>query len=135
MIQGWHDENYINLFDASESQQLGRLYALSDSFADYQLTGLVGWDDFILCDGRGRLFRVPTVPAVVENMKPLGFEIDFSKVVSDTRFTNLVKWYVKPIVFGGDPELGENVVWITLDQHAELVRWWNTKYFEMKRAR
>ena len=132
MIQGWHDEDYLNLFDPTESQQMKRLYALDSSFGDFQIVGLIGWDDFILCDGHGNLFRVPTVPAVVEDMKLLGFEIDPSKVVPDARFTDRVKWYVQPVVFGGDPEQEDNMTWITLDQHAELVRWWNAKYIEMK---
>lgn len=132
MIQGWHDDEYLNLFDEAESQQMARLYALSYSFADFQIVGLIGWDDFILCDGQGLLFRVPTIPAVVEEMKPLALVIDPSRVVPDVRFTNRVMWYVQPIVFGGNPEKGDNMTWITLEQHAELVRWWNAKYIEMK---
>lgn len=132
MIEGWHDEDYLNLFDEAESGRMGRLYALGDSFADYQIPGLIGWDEFILCDSRGELFRVSTVLAVVGDMKPLTIEIDPLRVVPDARFTDRVKWYVRPIVFGGNPERGDNIAWITLDQHVELVRWWNSKYAEMK---
>jgi hypothetical protein len=34
-------------------------------------------------------------------------------------------------VFGGDPTLGDNVTWVTLTQHTELVQWWNQKYREL----
>jgi hypothetical protein len=49
---------------------------------------------------------------------------------TDSRFTGRIKWYIKPVVFGGDPNPGENVTWVTHEQHAELVAWWNRKYRE-----
>jgi hypothetical protein len=39
-----------------------------------------------------------------------------------------VKWYVKPIMFGGDPTAKENIAWVPFEQHAELVRWWSKLY-------
>ena len=36
-----------------------------------------------------------------------------------------IKWYVKALVFGGDPQSALNVIWVTHDQHAELVKYWN----------
>jgi len=46
----------------------------------------------------------------------------------DARFSKKVKWYVKPIMFGGDASAKENMIWVTYEQHAELVRWWAKMY-------
>jgi hypothetical protein len=34
---------------------------------------------------------------------------------------------VKPIVFGGDAGAGENLVWVSHEEHAQLVKFWNDK--------
>jgi len=43
-----------------------------------------------------------------------------------------IKWYIKPVLFGGEPELSDNIKWVELDQHAQLVRFWNQKYREIR---
>lgn len=35
---------------------------------------------------------------------------------------------MKPIRFGGDPAAKENMVWLSLAEHAEAVKWWNKFY-------
>jgi hypothetical protein len=39
---------------------------------------------------------------------------------------------VKPLIFGGDPSSHENQTWITHEQHAQLVRYWNDMYRSLK---
>jgi hypothetical protein len=34
--------------------------------------------------------------------------------------------------FGGDAAIGENVTWVSLKEHAQLVRWWNDLYHSVK---
>jgi hypothetical protein len=46
--------------------------------------------------------------------------------------TTKIKWYVKPVVFGGDPQLGTNVVWVSRDEHVKLVKYWNGLYRSIK---
>jgi hypothetical protein len=43
-----------------------------------------------------------------------------------------IKWYVKPIVFGMDAAIGENVKRAGLEEHAQFVRWWNDRYRSVK---
>ena len=43
----------------------------------------------------------------------------------DSRFAGKIKWYVKPIAFGGDPDIETNLTWVDHEQHSQLVRWWN----------
>ena len=38
---------------------------------------------------------------------------------------------ISSLCFGGDPNVGPNLNWITLEQHTELVKWWNRKYREL----
>ncbi|MFT4666216.1 MAG: hypothetical protein ACI8YQ_002636 [Polaribacter sp.] len=40
-----------------------------------------------------------------------------------------IKWYEKPIVFGGDPN---DFMWVDIDQHQKLVAFWNKIYYEQK---
>jgi len=54
------------------------------------------------------------------------------KLISDPRFEGKIKWYVKPIVFGGDPNVGDNLKWLNQEQYAQLVKWWNDKYRSLK---
>jgi hypothetical protein len=49
----------------------------------------------------------------------------------DGRFAGKIKWYLKPIAFGGNASVGENLVWVSHDEHAQLVKWWNDKYRSM----
>jgi hypothetical protein len=55
---------------------------------------------------------------------------DDIQIASDSRFAGRIKWYIHPLVFGGDPNSGDNLWWATHDQHGELVVWWNVKYRE-----
>jgi hypothetical protein len=51
-----------------------------------------------------------------------------SRMVPDERFLGKIKWYVQPIVFGGDPNIGMNVIWVNHEEHAQAVTWWNDLY-------
>ena len=52
--------------------------------------------------------------------------------VPDERVRGKIKWYIKPLLFGGEPGMSDNVKWVELDQHAQLVRFWNQKYREIR---
>ncbi len=53
---------------------------------------------------------------------------DAASLVPDEQFQGLIKWTIKPIVFGGSPTEDENMTWVDLPKHQELVRWWNETY-------
>ena len=50
----------------------------------------------------------------------------------DDRFEGKIKWYVKPVIFDGDPNIGDNLIWVGHEEHAKLVRWWNKFYRDVK---
>src|SRR5919197_1707740 len=126
MIEGWCGGDYLVLFEDGASA-LEQAYGLADSLPGYHLVGLRGWDDFIVEDATGARFTVPTVPLLPRYLKPFSAAGDQGTLSPDDRVRGRIKWYTKPIIFGGDPKLSDNVIWVTLDEHTQLVKWWNAK--------
>lgn len=132
MIEGWHGDDYLQLFDDAEASAFSTRYDLDRFLPGYRLVGLRGWDDFIVKDANGRLATVPTVPLSVKHLTPLDIAVDASRMEPDDRFRGKVKWYLTPLLFGGSPTDKQNLVWVTLERHAELVRFWNDHYRRLK---
>lgn len=99
-------------------------YELEKYLPGFTIVAILGWDDFLVRNHAGELFQVPTVPLVQKYMERARLP-DASSLEPDERFTGKIKWYVKPIVFGGDPSSDDNIFWVDLPQHQELVCWWN----------
>ena len=97
----------------------------------YRVIGLRGWDDFIVEDTLGLTFTAPTVPGDLKYLAPYLLPSGGCSLQPDERLTGKIKWYVTPIVFGGDPRLKENIVWVTRDEHIKAVRWWNAVYHDV----
>ena len=134
MIEGWRDEEYVVLFDEEEVAAASRRYQIEQWLPGHQVVGLRGWDDFIVRDGKGGVFTVPTVPVDPQYLAPFGGAAAGVPLRADGRYTGKIKWYVKPLVFGGDPQLAENVMWVDHEQHGQLVRWWNDQYWALRRG-
>ena len=93
----------------------------------YRIFGLRGWDDFVVQDAANRSYSIPTVPLDLQCLSP--FSIPPNVMLrKDERFEGKIKWYINPIVFGGDPKAEDNITWVSHEQHAQLVRWWNNLY-------
>lgn len=60
--------------------------------------------------------------------RPLSVSNAAATLEPDSRFKGKIKWYTTPIAFGGDAKLGENMTWVSHEEHAQLVRWWNNQY-------
>jgi hypothetical protein len=127
MNEGWCNGDYLVLFSEEESHAKTQQYNLPASLPGYRVVGLKGWDDFIVVAPTGTFFSVPTVPANERYLQAFNFP---SPLVldADERFLGKVKWYTKPIIFGGDPNAGDNLTWVDHEQHAQLVNWWNEQY-------
>lgn len=130
MKEGWLDDDYIILFE-EKSSSLHEAYGIPDFLPGYQLVGLRGWDDFIVENNRGVLFTVPTVPISLGHLRLLEMELIQAELVADEEKLGQIKWYIKPVCFGGDPNVGPNLQWVSLEQHTQLVKWWNQKYHEI----
>jgi hypothetical protein len=131
MREGWHGEEYLVLFDEAEVLEASVRYDIASSLPGHEVLGLRGWDDLIVRDPVGLVFTVPTVPLSLNHLEPFQLPDRSTELVHDPRFTGRIKWYVQPVAFGGEPELGENLTWVGREQHAQLVRWWNDKYREL----
>ena len=125
MTEGWYDDEHLILFEGAEVDSASKRYAISRFLPGYQVIGLRGFDYFILRDSVGRIYSVASVPIIATHVSPYSLPPAGSSLTPDDRFTGKIKWFVTPTVFGGDPRLGENVIWVTHEQHAQLVRWWN----------
>jgi hypothetical protein len=128
MIEGWHGDEYLILFDEAECDDLTRRYDLHAYIPDHGIVGLRGWDDFILQNSQGDLLTTPTVPLSHQYLAPLAFVIQRQQIQVDERLRGKIKWYINPLVFGGDPASSDNLAWVTLEQHVELVKWFNRLY-------
>ena len=129
MIHGSHNDAYFVLFEEqSEALSMTARYGIDQYLPGFTICGLRGWDDFILRDRQGHFFTVPTVPLLAQHVAPYDFQIDLADIKPDARIGDRIKWYIKPLVFGGDPQAADNMAWISLDQHVDAVRWWNKIY-------
>jgi hypothetical protein len=128
MREGWHNEDYLVLLSDQESSDGSRGYEIQRYLPGYQIVGLRGWDDFIVRDASGGIFTVPTVPMDPQYLAAWTPPPDSALLEADSRFTGKIKWYTKPIVFGGDPGDPSNTLWISHELHVELVTWWNVLY-------
>jgi hypothetical protein len=135
MIQGWHAEEYLFVFEASEIDALTERYGIAAYLPGYKILGLKSWDDFIVRDEEMRTFTLPTIPMDAQYLQPFELDVDSSAVLPDPRFVDKIKWYIKPIIFGGDPSANENMAWLSLDQHVEAVKYWNRLYRDVKQRK
>ncbi len=125
MREGWVRDDYLILFEDDEQEVASANYSFPELLPGYRILGLRGWDDFIVSDTAGHLLTVPTVPVSKTFLAPFQMpEVD-EIWRSDERFTGKIKWYQRPLVFGGDPSSDQNKIWISHEQHAQLVRYWN----------
>ena len=92
------------------------------------LSGLIGWDDFLIKNTSGEIFSVPTIPLLARYIEPLNFQQ--LTLEADENYKGKIKWYIKPLVFGGDPGADNNLAWLTHEDHVKAVKWWNKKYIE-----
>ena len=127
MNEGWHGDDYLILFAESEIGLATDRYGISKQLAGFQLLGLRGWDDFIVQDSAGHTFSIPTVPIDPQYLEPFHIPAGKAALQYDARFAGKIKWYLRPLVFGGDVNEKENCVWVSHEQHAQLVRFWNDK--------
>ncbi|HEY1676104.1 MAG TPA: hypothetical protein VGG04_00210 [Candidatus Sulfotelmatobacter sp.] len=132
MQEGWYDDEYLILFDRGEIAEVSDRYQISQMLHGYEIVGLRGWDDFIVRDTPGHTYSVPAVVPQLRYLSPFTLPNDRTVLTADHRFAGKIKWYIKPILFGGSVDLGENATWVTHEQHAELVRWWCERYRRLK---
>jgi hypothetical protein len=135
MREGWHNDDYLVLFDETEVSAASNRYAISESLPGYEVLGFRGWDDFVVRDAVGHTYTIPIVAPEVQRLTPFVPPDEHTVLNAEDRFVGKIKWYVKPILFGGNPDAGENLTWVSHEQHAQLVKWWNEKYRQLKTQR
>ena len=135
MIEGWLGEEYLVLFQESDVPAACLRYQIHEYLPGYQVIGLRGWDDLIVRDAAGGAFCVPVVPLDSSQLMPFQIPAATEKLRADERVAGKIKLYIKPIVFGGDAALGDNLSWVDHQQHGQLAVWWNKAYRDLTRNR
>jgi hypothetical protein len=133
MVEGWYNEDYIILFDQAEVAGLTRSYGLPEFLPSCRVLGIQSWDDFIVADADDVTFTVPTIPLVAKYLKPYSLPKPLALQHAE-RLPGKIKWYIKPLAFGDDPQLGDNITWVSVSEHAKLVKWWNDRYRQVTTA-
>lgn len=129
MTEGWFNDAYYLLFDQGEAADVGKAYRLDVYLPGVTVIGLKFWDDVLIRDVDGLVYSVPSVPLDRGHFRPERSAVPAARLLEpDARLSGKVRWFVKPVAFGGDPKDDGNTTWITLAQHAQVVRWWNDQY-------
>jgi hypothetical protein len=63
-----------------------------------------------------------------EYLSPFQFPSEQVTLEPDPRFCGEDQMVRAAAVFGGDAEAAENTIWVSHDQHVQLVQWWNSQY-------
>jgi hypothetical protein len=134
MVQGWNNSNYLFLVEnKDESFEFTIKYKFNEFLPEFQFVGILNWDEFLVADSNSKHYVIPTIPLDVKYLTPIpDFDQEFN-LIPDQKLFNLIRWHVMPVVFGGDPTSEENIKWIDLDQHVDVVIWWNEQYRYHKR--
>jgi len=128
--EGWCDRGYLQLFQEDSILALTEAYGLRSFLSDMVVIGLIGWDDLLVRDGEGSIWTVPTLPMHRKHLEAALINVD-AELTPDAELKGKIKWYVAPLIFGGSPMDEPNIVWLDIQKHCELVRWWNVKYEEL----
>lgn len=134
MKEGWYGNDYLILFEDKEIPARGQDYNLARYLPGHALLGFASWDNFIVREEKtGRLYKALALPIGLDYREP--WEIDLNaasaQLERDARYHGKIKWYTHPVIFGGDPEPGDNMIWIPHKEHAEAVLYWNNIYTNM----
>ncbi|MGE9293812.1 MAG: hypothetical protein ACQKBW_09385 [Puniceicoccales bacterium] len=134
MKEGWYGNEYLVLFEGEEIEARTNDYAIPTYMPGHTLLGLAAWDNFIVREDKtGKVYKVLTLPMRPEYREPCDIDLADAefKLDRDARYYQKVKWYIDPVVFGGDPEPGENMVWLPHKEHVEAVLYWNNIFENM----
>jgi len=126
----WVDDIHYNLFEEEEHLLISK-YKIDLYISGYKLIGLIGWDEFLLEKDK-KYFKVPTVPIDINNLEEISDICKLNELTNKESIYDKIKWYTKPIVFGGNPKDEKNIIWVDIEQHIKLVTFWNNKYSEYK---
>ena len=73
MKEGWHNDDYLILFEGSEIEEKEKDYEIDRFLPGCRLLGMVGWDYFLVMDRENqKVFRVPTIPIVLKEGEEIG---------------------------------------------------------------
>jgi hypothetical protein len=80
MIEGWHNDSYLILFDKDEISFFSDSYRVATHLPGYTAIGILDWDDLIVRDESGAVFTVPTVPLASDCLTPFSTKFPITSI-------------------------------------------------------
>jgi hypothetical protein len=134
MREGWYEDDYLLLFDPDEVPSVSARYEIARWLPAYSVIGLRSWEALLVQDAAGGKFSVPCVPISNAHLTSVTAPPSDAVLAADARLSGKIMWRLTPIAFGGSPTDEANVHWVTPEQHAQLVVFWNARFLEAKAA-
>ena len=139
--EGWLGDEYVRLYAESARRHIASLYAFYEFLPGYELWGSWGLDALCFAPD-AKLYRIPWIPlseshrqeaypsvAALQASLPSLHEATpaYDHFGKEVHFT-------KPVVFGGSPDGGANIVMVDQATHAQLCLYWNRVYARLPPA-
>jgi hypothetical protein len=90
VLEGWHGDDYLILFDESEVAAASDRYEVLRLLCGFKVLGLRSWDDFIVRNVSGQIYSVPTLPLDARDLTPLSLPDGATTLNPDTRFSGKI---------------------------------------------
>lgn len=140
--EGYLGQQYLRLYRFEELITLNQAYQIPNYNPSLFLFGADGYGEaFAFVIGTDTIVKIPLIPIPTERVDVVaeGFEGFLSRLAStgasremDSTKVGLELHLKQPLCLGGDFRDPDNQILVTPDKHAELARYWNHLYYDLK---
>ena len=142
--EGFIGEEFYRLYSVEQLLSLNPAYGVDEFMPGFVLIGSNGGGESYLLDARhtpAPVFRIPFIPMIEAYGSQMALSVSvwqqglaaISPAMSiihtpSSRTFGKEIHEINPIVFGGSPTDPKNRALVPLEQHAEIVVWWNRTF-------
>lgn len=138
--EGWLGDVYVRVYAPSSRRSVAALYEMEKFLPHHEPWG--SWGGDALCHAQdGKFYRVPWIPLSAAYCQEVYAGIgELHKALTNLHeatpaYEHFGKevHFIKPLVFGGDPNDPTNVAMIDQKAHAEICCFWNGVHARMSK--